>query len=157
MQYRLLGALEVQNGGRPLALGGAKQRALLGLLLVNANQVVSRDRLIDGLWGEAPPASVVQSVQVYVSRLRKLLPPDTLLTRPTGYLLDVDAEEVDLSCFERLLAEGRAALAGHDPQRATEVLHDALALWRGSPLVEFAFEPYAQSEIRRLEELRVAA
>jgi DNA-binding SARP family transcriptional activator/DNA-binding CsgD family transcriptional regulator len=157
MQYRLLGALEVQNGGSPIALGGAKQRALLGVLLVNANQVVSRDRLIDELWGEVPPPSVVQSIQVYVSRLRKLLPPDTLLTRTTGYVLEVDPKDVDLSCFERLLGEGRKALAAHDPQRATEVLHDALDLWRGPPLAEFAFEPFAHAAIGRLEELRVAA
>jgi DNA-binding SARP family transcriptional activator/DNA-binding CsgD family transcriptional regulator len=157
MHYRLLGALEVRAEDRPIPLGGAKQRALLGLLLVNANQVVSRDRLIDELWGEEPPPSVVQSVQVYVSRLRKLLPPDTLLTRPTGYLLEVDPEDVDLSCFERQLAEGRKALAAHDPERATEVLHDALNLWRGPPLAEFAFEPFAQAVVGRLEELRVAA
>jgi DNA-binding SARP family transcriptional activator len=157
MQYRLLGALEVQAGDRPVPLGGAKQRALLGLLLVNANQVVSRDRLIDELWGEKPPPSVVQSVQVYVSRLRKLLPPDTLLTRATGYVLEVDPKDVDLSCFERLLAEGRKALAAHDPQRATEVLHEALDLWRGPPLAEFAFEPFAQAVIGRLEELHLAA
>lgn len=157
MQYRLLGALELQNGDRPVALGGAKQRALLALLLVNANQVVSRDRLIDELWGEEPPPSVVQSVQVYVSRLRKLLPPDTLLTRPTGYLLEVEPADVDLSCFERLLAEGRAALAAGDPEQASSAFHDALALWRGPPLAEFAYEPFAQAVIGRLEELRVAA
>jgi DNA-binding SARP family transcriptional activator/DNA-binding CsgD family transcriptional regulator len=157
MRYTLLGALEVQNGGRPIALGGAKQRALLGLLLVNANQVVSRDRLIDDLWGAEPPPSVVQSVQVYISRLRKLLPPDTLITRPTGYLLEVDPEDVDLMCFERLLGEGREALAAHDPERAAEVLRDALNLWRGPPLADFAFEPFAQVVIGRLEELRVAA
>jgi DNA-binding SARP family transcriptional activator/DNA-binding CsgD family transcriptional regulator len=157
MKYRLLGALEVQNGDGPIALGGPKQRAFLGLLLVNANQVVSRDRLIDELWGEEPPPSAVQSIQVYVSRLRKLLPPDTLLTRTTGYVLEVDPNDVDLSCFEGLLAEGRKALAAHDPQRATEVLHEALDLWRGPPLAEFAFEPFAQAVIGRLEELRLAA
>jgi DNA-binding SARP family transcriptional activator/DNA-binding CsgD family transcriptional regulator len=157
MKYRLLGALEVQNGHGSIALGGPRQRALLGLLLVNANQVVSRDRLIDELWGEEPPPSVVQSIQVYVSRLRRLLPPDTLLTRARGYVLEVDPKDVDLSCFERLLAEGRRALAAHDPQRATEVLHDALDLWRGPPLAEFAFEPFGQAMIGRLEELRVAA
>src|SRR5947208_14793792 len=120
MEYRVLGPLEVRDGDRSLPLAGAKQRALLALLLVNSNHVVSRDRLIDELWGEQPPETAVQSLQVYVSRLRKLLPPDTLLTRPPGYLLEVGPDELDLQRFERLLAEGREAarLAG-DPERAS--------------------------------------
>src|SRR4051794_35686782 len=129
MEFRLLGPLEVRDGERSLPLAGAKQRALLALLLVNANRVVSRDRLIDELWGERSPETAVQSVQVYVSRLRKLLPPERLLTRAPGYVLEVGPEELDVQRFERLLAEGRAE-AGH-PERASRVLHEALALWRG--------------------------
>lgn len=111
MEYRVLGPLEVRDGERSVPLAGAKQRALLALLLVNANRVVSRDRLIDELWGEQPPGRAVQSVQVYVSRLRKLLPAKTLLTQPPGYLLEVGSDELDLRRFERLLAEGREARA----------------------------------------------
>lgn len=157
MEYRVLGALEVLDGERSLSLAGAKQRALLALLLVHANHVLSRDRLIDELWGEKPPDTAVQSLQVYVSRLRKLLPRDSLLTRPPGYLLELEPDELDLRRFERLLAEGREALAARDAERATRVLHDALALWRGPALAEFAFEPFAQAEIGRLEDLRLAA
>ncbi len=155
MEFRVLGPLEVRDGERSLPLAGAKQRALLALLLVNANRVVSRDRMIDELWGERPPETAVQSLQVYVSRLRKLLPPERLLTRPPGYLLEVEPEELDVQRFERLLAEGRAA-AG-DPEHASRLLHEALALWRGPPLAEFAFDGFAQAEIGRLEDLRLAA
>ena len=157
MEYRVLGPLEVYDGERSMPLAGAKQRGLLALLLVHANHVLSRDRLIDELWGEQPPGTAVPSLQVYVSRLRKLLPPDTLLTRPPGYLLEVEPDELDLRRFERLLAEGRAALAAGNPEDAAAVLQDALALWRGPALAEFAFEPFAQAEIGRLEDLRLAA
>ena len=157
MEYRVLGPLEVRDDGHSLPLAGAKQRALLAVLLVHANRVLSRDRLIDELWGAHPPETAVQSLQVYVSRLRKLLPADTLLTRPPGYLLEVAPDELDLQRFERLLAGGREALAQGDPESASGLLHDALALWRGPALAEFAFEPFAQAEIGRLEDLRLAA
>ena len=157
MQYRVLGPLEVRNGEESLPLAGAKQRALLALLLLHANRVLSRDRLIDELWGDKPPATAVTSLQVYVSRLRKLLPAETLLTRPPGYVLEVEPDELDLRRFERLLAEGHEALAEGDAERAAIVLHQALELWRGPALAEFAFEPFAQAEIGRLEDLRLAA
>lgn len=157
MQYRVLGPLEVRDGEESLPLAGAKQRALLALLLLHANRVLSRDRLIDELWGGEPPATAVTSLQVYVSRLRKLLPAETLLTRPPGYVLEVEPEELDLRRFERLLAEGHEALDQGDPERATRVLREALGLWRGPALGEFAYEPFAQAEIGRLEDLRLAA
>jgi DNA-binding SARP family transcriptional activator len=157
MEYRVLGPLEVRDGDRSLPLAGAKQRALLALLLLHANQMLSRDRLIDELWGEEQPDTAVQSLHVYVSRLRKLLPTGTLLTRPPGYLLKLEPDELDLRRFERLLSDGRKALARDDPGRASRVLHDALALWRGPALAEFAFEPFARVEIGRLEDLRLAA
>ena len=157
MDYRVLGPLEVRDGEESVPLAGAKQRALLALLLLHANRVLSRDRLIDELWGDQPPATSVQSLQVYVSRLRKLLPPDTLLTRPPGYLLEIAPDELDLRRFEQLLAEGHEALAQGDPERAGRVLLEALALWRGPALAEFAFEPFAQAEIGRLEDLRLTA
>src|SRR6266545_3693948 len=157
MLYRVLGPLEVRDGEESLPLAGAKQRALLALLLLHANRVLSRDRLIDELWGDEPPATAVTSLQVYISRLRKLLPAGALATRPPGYLLEVEPEELDLRCFERLLAAGHEALAEGDAERAARVLHEALALWRGPALAEFAFEPFAQAEIGRLEDLRLAA
>src|SRR5512132_1177027 len=157
MEYRVLGPLEVRDGERSLPLAGAKQRALLALLLVNAGRVVSRDRLIDELWGEQPPETAVTSLQGYVSRLRKLLPAETLLTRPPGYLLEIEPDDLDLRRFELLLAEGREALAQHDAEPAAQLLHEALALWRGPALAEFAYEPFAQAEIGRLEDLRLAA
>jgi DNA-binding SARP family transcriptional activator len=122
MEYRVLGPLEVRDGDRSVPLAGAKQRALLALLLVHANHVLSRDRLVDELWGDEPPDSAVQSLQVYVSRLRKLLPSDTLLTRPPGYMLELETGRLDLHSFELLLADGREALARGDPTRASRVL-----------------------------------
>lgn len=143
MDFLLLGPLEVRELGRALPLGGAKQRALLAVLLLHANEVVSRDCLIDELWGEDPPDTAVPSVQVYVSRLRKVLPPGTLVTRAPGYVVRADPEQIDLRRFERLIAERR--------------YRDALALWRAPPLAEFAHEPFARAEIPRLEELRLTA
>ncbi|MFL5935313.1 MAG: BTAD domain-containing putative transcriptional regulator [Gaiellaceae bacterium] len=157
MEYRVLGPLEVRDGDRSLPLAGAKQRALLALLLVHANHVVSRDRLIDELWGDQPPETAVTTLQVYVSRLRKVLPPQTLHTRAPGYLLEVEPDDLDLHRFQRLLVEGREACAAGEAERAAQLLHAALALWRGAALAEFAFEPFAQAEIGRLEELRLAA
>jgi len=157
MDYRVLGPLEVRDGEESLPLAGAKQRALLALLLLHANRVLSRDRLIDELWGDQPPATAVQSLQVYISRLRKLLPEAALATRPPGYVLEVEPDDLDLRRFERLLGEGHEALAEGDAARAARMLHEALALWRGPALAEFAFEPFAQAEIGRLEDLRLAA
>src|SRR5438093_7125846 len=110
MEYRVLGPLEALAGEEPLPLGGSKQRALLALLLLNANRVVSRERLIDDLWGDDPPETAVTSVQVYISRLRKLLPADALVTRPPGYLFSVDTKAIDIHRFEHLFGEGRDAL-----------------------------------------------
>ena len=109
MNYRLLGPLEVRGGDGTLPLGGAKQRAVLALLLLSANRVVSRERLIDELWGDQPPETAVTTVQVYVSRLRKLLPEGVLQTRPPGYLLAIEPDGFDLLLFESLVAEARKA------------------------------------------------
>src|SRR6478609_8383522 len=133
MEFRLLGPLEVHAGAGAIPLGGEKQRALLALLLVNANRVVSRSRLVDGLWGDEPPETAVTSVQVYVSRLRKLLPDGVLLTRSPGYALEIEPKSIDLQRFERLVASARKA----EPERASRLLREALALWRGPPLQEF--------------------
>jgi YVTN family beta-propeller protein len=161
MQFRLLGPLEVEDNGRPLVLGSAKQRALLAILLLHANEVVSRDRLIDQLWGEQQPANAPHSLDVYVSRLRKTLQASggeqLLVTRAGGYLLRLDPDQLDVTCFERLLDEGRRALAASNHERASERFAEALALWRGPAFGDLAYEPFARPEIERLEEQRLAA
>jgi DNA-binding SARP family transcriptional activator len=152
MDFRLLGPLEVVERGRPLALGGVKQRSLLAILLLEANELVSTDRLIDQLWGATPPATCAKSIQVYVSRLRKEIGDGRLATHGRGYVLRVEPSELDLARFEQLAAEARRA----DPDTAARKLREALGLWRGPPLADLAYEPFAQPEIARLEELRMA-
>ena len=157
LELALLGPLEVRRAGEPLELGGSRPRALLALLALNRSSVVSSDRIVEDLWGDESPASARHMVAVYVSRLRKRLGEDIVLTRRPGYLLQVGPEQVDAARFERLLAEGREALADGDAGLATARISEALALWRGPALVDFAYEPFAQAEIARLEELRLQA
>jgi len=156
-EFRILGPFEARENGRSLAIGAGKQRALLVLLLLGAGEVVSTDRLIDALWGERAPASALNSVHIYVSQLRKVLGEGCLITRGRGYLLAFEPEQLDLGRFERLLGEGRELLAEGEAARASEALRAALGLWRGLPLADFASEPFAQGEIARLDELRLAA
>jgi DNA-binding SARP family transcriptional activator/DNA-binding beta-propeller fold protein YncE len=159
MFYKVLGPLEIEAHGELLSLGGPKQRALLAVLLMRANEVVSRDVLIEDLWGEGGSAGSVHSLEVLVSRLRKILhahDDQVLLTRPTGYVLRVGADELDLNCFERLLQDGRDALGSGAPEQAAKTLREALALWRGKPFEDVAYESFAQVEIERLEERRLA-
>ena len=134
MEFRLLGPLEVLERDRVLMVGGGKQRALLAVLLLHANEVVSIDRLLDDLWGSAPPATAAKSIQLYVSRLRKVLGEGRLMTRPPGYVLRVDRSELDVARFERLVGEARVA----DPERAAGKLREALDLWRGPALGDLA-------------------
>jgi len=155
-EFRILGPFEVHEDGQLLDVGRGKQRALLALLLLNLGEVVSTDRVIDALWGERPPRSALNSVRVCVSHLRKALGSERLLTRGRGYLLAVEPEQVDLARFGRLAVEGREALAAGDAERAANLLRTALAFWRGAALVDFATEPFAEAEIARLEELRLA-
>ena len=138
-------------------LGGPKQRALLAILLLRRGESVSSDRLIDQLWGERPPATAAKTVQGYVSHLRKALGDDVLLTRGGGYLLVAAPGQVDVDRFEAMAADARRALADGDASRASELLETALGLWRGEPLADLAYEPFAQGEIARLEEARLAA
>jgi predicted ATPase/DNA-binding SARP family transcriptional activator len=156
-QFRLLGPLAVSVGGEPVALGGQKRRALLAALLLEANRIVSRDHLIDALWGEEPPDTARNTIQVYVSQLRKLLPEGALETAPPGYRLAVDPEAIDLFQFIQLTQQARAALTVGNASDAAETLREALALWRGPALADLAWEPLAQGEVVRLEELRLAA
>ena len=164
MDFRILGPLEVLDEGRPIALGGSRQRALLALLLVHANETLSTDRLIDELWGEHPPAKAAKTVQMQLSRLRKALAGEAgsgsagvVVTRERGYELVLDPERLDAQRFERLVAEGRSELAADRPERAVAALEGALSLWRGAPLAELAYEPFAQREIARLDDLRATA
>jgi DNA-binding SARP family transcriptional activator len=166
VEFRMLGPLEVvDDHGRPLGLGGAKQRALLAVLLLHAGEVVSAERLVDELWGEDPPKSARSVLQVYVANLRKVLEPGrarraaggVLRTRPPGYLVAVAPDDLDLGHFERLAEQGRAALAAGDAEEAAGLLRGALELWRGPALADVALEASGQAEIAGLEERRLAA
>jgi DNA-binding SARP family transcriptional activator len=155
MQFRILGLLEVVDGDSVVRLAGVKQRALLALLLLNVNEVVSSDRLIEALWGEHLPVSGAKALQVRVSQLRKALGAagSVVVTRAPGYRLQLDGEQFDLARFERLVAEADDA----DPIAAAAKLREALTLWRGPPLADLAYEPFAQPAIARLQELRLVA
>jgi DNA-binding SARP family transcriptional activator len=157
VEFRILGPLEVVERDRPVVLGGPKQQALLAVLLLHRGEVLSTDRLIDGLWGEHPPATAAKTLHGYVSRLRKALGEGLLQTRGHGYRLSLAPDQVDAERFERMAAEGRGALSEGDPAGAAERLREALGLWRGPALAEFAYESFAQAEIARLEEARLAA
>ena len=146
MEFRILGPLEVVEGDRVVALGSGKARALLAVLLLHANEVVPSERLIEELWGEAAPVTVAKSVQTYVSHLRRALRGERgdngadglLVTRAGGYVLRLEPGQLDLARFERLVQEGRRALEVGEPEQAAESLREALALWRGPPLVDFS-------------------
>jgi DNA-binding SARP family transcriptional activator len=154
IEFRVLGPFEVSMEGRALELRRRKQRALLALLLLHAGEVVSTDRLIEELWAGKPPKAAVGSLQNLISDLRKALGRDLVRTRQPGYVLDVEPEQVDLHRFERLVAQ---ASEGGDAERRSELLREALSLWRGPPLADLAFETFAHVEAARLEELRTAA
>jgi predicted ATPase/DNA-binding SARP family transcriptional activator len=164
VDFRILGPLEVLDGDRGLALGGIKQRALLAVLLLHVNEVVSSDLLIAALWGDEPLEDAPGALQVAVSRLRRTLDPgrrsgqpsELLITQSPGYALRLKRGELDLERFEDAAAAGREALAAGDAARAADTLNRALALWRGPPLADFSYESFAQAEIGRLEELRLS-
>src|SRR3954449_438651 len=139
LQFGILGPLEVRVDGRAVALGGVKQRAVLAVLALHANQPVSAERVAVALWGEDTPPGAVKTVQVYVARLRKALgDPEVLLTTAGGYCLRVRPGELDAERFERSVADGRRALAAGRGEDAAAELREALALWRGPPLAELA-------------------
>ena len=153
LEVRLLGPIEAERGGTPVPLGGQKPRTLLAVLALEPGRVVSADRLIEALWPGDPPETAGHAVQVYVSQLRKALGP-AIATRAPGYELEVDPERIDVHRFTRLAQEGRAALVGEDAIAAEGALREALGLWRGPALADFLYEPFAQTEIARLEDLR---
>jgi DNA-binding SARP family transcriptional activator len=157
LEVRLLGPLEVERRGRVLTIGGPKPRALLTLLALEAGRVVSVDQLVESLWPGEQPGTAAHAVQVYVSQLRKAVGTNAIGTRPPGYVLEVDPGQVDVHRFARLADEGRLGLAAGDAPTAASILREALALWRGAALSDFTYEPFAQTEIARLEELRLVA
>src|SRR5437763_13650129 len=152
--FRILGPLEVSDETGPLLLGGQKQRAVLALLLLEPGRVVSVDRIVDALWGEQPPRTAITSLQNFVSQLRKTLGSDVLETKSPGYRLQVEAGQLDLDRFRTLVENARAAAP---PLERAARLREGLALWRGPPLADFAFEAFAQAQIAQLEELRLSA
>jgi DNA-binding SARP family transcriptional activator len=150
LEFRVLGPLEVVDAtGEPLPLGGMKQRAVVALLLLERGRVVPTEVIVDRLWGEQPPPTATTSLQNAISRLRKVLGPERLVTKPPGYALSVELDEVDLTRFERLVAEARE----QKPEPRAALLRRALDLWRGSALCDFTYEGWAQGEAGRLEEL----
>ncbi len=158
MDFRVLGPLEVRRDGRPLSLGGRKQRLLLALLLLRANHVVPAARLVDDLWAGRPPETAQTALQGYISQLRKALEPEgppyrVLVTRAPGYTLSLASGESDLDRFETLIRSAR----DEDPAKAAQMLRAALALWRGEPLADLAGEPSLQAHAVRLEESRLGA
>ena len=163
MEFRILGPLEAHADGHRIDLGPHKQRALLALLLIHVDRVVPTDRILDELWGD-DAAGKEKALWVHISRLRSALEPQrsdrgessVLMTRDHGYLIRVDAAAVDARRFESALDEARAKLS-HDPGAASEILREALMLWRGGALQDFAYDDFAGAEIARLEELRVQA
>jgi len=161
----VLGPLEVVGDAGPLELGAPKHRALLALMLLEPGRVVSVDRLIEQLWTGEPPAGATSTLQAYVSNLRRVLEPgrrpgapaSVLVTRPPGYALDVTAEQVDALRFERAVQAAIAANDAQDVDEAARLLQGALALWRGQPFADVAFEPWAQAECERLNETHLVA
>ncbi len=157
MDLRILGPLEVWDGSHQVPVDSRTQCALLALLAIHPNAVVSTDQIIDALWGDDPPSSSLQTLRYHVSKLRAALGDAAVhvVTRSPGYVLDVEADNIDVYRFEAMVAEGRGLIAA-EPERAARVLVEALGMWRGSPLADFTYESFARGEIVRLEELRLA-
>jgi DNA-binding SARP family transcriptional activator len=158
MEFRILGPLELIGSRGAVRLGGSKARSLLTMLLLHANEPVSAERLAVALWGEEATSGAVRNVHVHVSRLRKALVDEHVLTTtPIGYRLRVGEGELDADRFRTLVEDGRRALTAGETARAAVVLREALSLWRGPPLEDVAYQPFAQAEIGRLEEQRLTA
>ena len=155
MQVRILGPFQLEEGGRRITIGGVRQRAVLADLLLHANEVVPSEQLLVDLWGEDSPPSAANALQAAISRLRRVLPPGRLITRAPGYALRIFPEELDVKQFEQLISEGRDALAAGAAAEAARTLGQALSLWQGPALADFRYEPFAQAEIARLEELHL--
>src|SRR5213595_3273812 len=160
MKYRILGPLEVVEGGQPVPLGRLKERLVLAVLLLHANEFVSRERLIDELWGELPPPTAKKAVNVYVSQLRKALTRNghgPIATADGGYRLEVGADDFDAAHLRQLLANARERAAAGELEAAAELLREALALWRGPALAGLMLESHGRDEVAQLDELRLTA
>ena len=160
MEYRILGPLEVVDEGEPVALGRLKERLVLAILLLHANEFVSRERLIDELWGAAPPPTAKKAINVYVSQLRKALARnghDPVTTADGGYRFAVDADEFDVAHLQQLLVSARGRRAAGEFEAAAELLREALALWRGPTLAGLLLESHGRDEVAQLDELRLTA
>jgi predicted ATPase/DNA-binding SARP family transcriptional activator len=156
MRIRILGPFQLEEGGQRITIGGVRQRAVLAGLLLHANEVVPSEQLLVELWGEDAPPSAANALQAAISRLRRVLPPGRLITTDPGYTLRIFPEELDVKQFEQLVSDGRDALAAGAATQAARTLRQALSLWQGPALADFRYEPFAQAEIARLEELRLA-
>ena len=156
MRVRILGPFQLEEGGQRVTIGGIRQRAVFASLLLHANEVVPSEQLLVELWGEDAPRSAANALQVAISRLRRVLPPGRLNTAGPGYTLRIFPQELDVKQFEQLVSEGRDALATGAAAHAARALRQALSLWQGPALADFRYEPFAQAEIARLEELRLA-
>ncbi len=154
VHFRVLGPLEVSREGTAVGISRPKQRLLLALLLLRANEVVPVDALVEALWQRSIPETAGTALHGLVSQLRKLLGSGRLTTRAPGYCLQVAADELDLFEFERLAGEARRSVA---PQERRRLLEDALALWRGPPLQEFMDHELLAPELERLGEMRLVA
>lgn len=152
----MLGPFQLMEGGRQITVGGVRQRTVLADLLLHANEVIPSERLLVDLWGEDSPPSAANALQAAISRVRRVLPPDRLITTGPGYMLRIFPAEFDIAEFEQLFLQGRNALAAAAEAEAVEFLDRAMTLWRGPPLADFRYEPFAQAEIARLDELRLA-
>jgi DNA-binding SARP family transcriptional activator len=150
-RFKILGPLEVTGDDGPIALGGPKQRALVALLLLHADETLSTDRIVDELWNGKPPKTATTSLWNLITQLRKVLPPDALVTKPGGYSLVIGDHELDYRSFEALVEEARRV----EGRRRSELLQRALDLWRGPALSDLTFETFAAAEIDRLNELRL--
>jgi DNA-binding SARP family transcriptional activator len=155
MEIFILGPLEVRDGDREFELGGGKQRALLADLVINRDEPLGADRLIDDLWGERPPPSAAKTLQVLISRLRKTLGRDAIVTRGGGYVLDENIVSTDVEQLDALMRRAREASAAGDEAAAAEATTGAIGLFRARPLIDFAYDDFAQAEIARLEEIRL--
>ncbi len=160
MEFRLLGPLEVVEQGQVVPLARTKERAVLALLLLRPNELVSCDRLVDELWGESAPPTARHTLEAYISRLRVTLRDggsELIESRAGGYVIRVGPEQLDAVRFQLLLEEGQRALEHGEAGDAEEKLVEALALWRGDVLSDLAFERLPAAEVARLEELRLVA
>jgi DNA-binding SARP family transcriptional activator len=156
MQVRILGPFQLDDGGQRIMIGGVRQRAVLAYLVLHGGEVVPSEQVLVDLWGEDAPPGAANALQAAISRLRRVLPPGRLVTTAPGYMLRLFPAELDVTQFEQLISEGRDALAAGTADEAARLLDQAMTLWRGPPLADFRYEPFAQAEIARLEELQLA-